>query len=204
MLSSLNSSSLHIFSCNYSICTDAVRCAFPLCFIVVTTPWKLVAEIQGWDLFVNEEDCFGEEEFTYNSKAVHPLSLLFSASSNVERVFTCKLVEPPLDHTTILPSPNSSGVSMCECTRGLTCITVPSSATLPIFHLSIGLWIPQETAEELPILNNSIYVSFSEIINASRHPCSMVITMHLSVGSQCVSRRSSHQGAIVFSVNEIF
>lgn len=64
-----------------------MRYAFPLCFIVVTTHWKLVAEIQGWDLFVNEEDRFGEEEFTYNSKAVHPLSLLFSASSNVESLY---------------------------------------------------------------------------------------------------------------------
>lgn len=36
------------------------------------TPQKLVAEIQEWDLFVNEEDCFGEEEFTYISKPVHP------------------------------------------------------------------------------------------------------------------------------------
>lgn len=35
------------------------------------------------------------------------------------------------------------------------------------------------------------------------HPCSMVITMHLSVGSQCVSR-SAHQGPIVSSVNMLF
>lgn len=36
------------------------------------TPRKLVAGIQEWDCFVNEEDHFGEGEFTYNSKAVHP------------------------------------------------------------------------------------------------------------------------------------
>lgn len=80
------------------------------------TPQKLVAGIQEWDCFVNEEDRFGEGEFTYNSKAVHPWAF-YSVLPHMQRQ---SLLANWWNLPSIAPHlspPTTSSVSTCEHTR---------------------------------------------------------------------------------------
>lgn len=89
------------------------------------------------------------------------LSLWFNVSSNVESLYLqTGGTSPASHHSSALLS---LSVSMCERTGGLIYVTAPSSVTLPTY-LSVGLWISQEISGELPVSNNPVYISFSEVV----------------------------------------